>query len=54
MAEAFFNQVTKGKAQALSAGTQSVDHINPIVFEAMRGVGIDVSNNKPKALTSIW
>ena len=51
MAEAFFNQMTMGKAQALSAGTQPAAHVNPIVIEAMREVGIDVSNNKLKALT---
>ena len=51
MAEAFFNQLAKGKAQALSAGTQPADKVNPIVVEAMKEVGIDISGNKPKALT---
>ena len=51
MAEAFFNQLAKRKAQALSAGTQPADKVNPIVGEAMKEVGIDISGNKPKALT---
>jgi len=51
MAEAFFNQMAKGKAWAYSAGTQPADTVNPIVVEAMREVGIDISGNKPKALT---
>ena len=51
MAEAFFNQMAKGKAWAYSAGTQPADTVNPIVVEAMREVGIDISSNKPKALT---
>ena len=51
MAEAFFNQLAKGKAQALSAGTQPADKVNPVVAEVMREVGIDISGNKPKALT---
>ena len=51
MAEAFFNQLAKGKAQALSAGTQPAQTVNPIVAEAMREVSIDISRNKPKALT---
>ena len=51
MAEAFFNQLAKGKAQALSAGTQPANKVNPIVVEAMKEVGIDISGNKPKALT---
>lgn len=51
MAEAFFNQMAKGKAQACSAGTQPADKVNPTVVEAMKEVGIDISHNKPKALT---
>ncbi len=51
MAEAFFNQLAKGKAQAYSAGTQPADKVNPVVIAAMREVGIDISGNRPKALT---
>ncbi|MDD5038792.1 MAG: arsenate reductase ArsC [Dehalococcoidales bacterium] len=51
MAEAFFNKLAGGKAQAISAGTQPGDRVNPVVVEAMREVGIDISGNKPKALT---
>ncbi len=51
MAEAFFNNLAGGKAQAYSAGTKPADKVNPIVVEAMKEVGIDISNNKPKLLT---
>ena len=51
MAEAFFNKLAEGKARAYSAGTQPADKVNPVVVEAMREIGIDVSGNKPKALT---
>jgi protein-tyrosine-phosphatase len=51
MAEAFINQMAKGKALALSAGTQPGDKVNPVVVKAMREVGIDISDNKPKMLT---
>jgi len=51
MAEAFFNQIAEGKAQAYSAGTQPADKVNPAVVEAMREVGIDISGNRLKALT---
>ncbi len=51
MAEAFFNQLAGGRAKGLSAGTQPADRVNPTVIEAMREVGIDISANKPKALT---
>ena len=51
MAEAFFNQMAKGKALAISAGTQPGDKVHPVVVEAMQQVGIDISGNKPKMLT---
>jgi len=50
MAEAFFNKLAKGKARALSAGTQPGDKVNPVVVEAMKEVGVDISGNKPRAL----
>ena len=51
MAEAFFNKLAGGKAQALSAGTQPASEINPVVVGAMREAGINISGNKPKMLT---
>ena len=51
MAEAFFNRMARGRARALSAGTQPADEVNPVVVEAMRETGIDISGNKPKMLT---
>jgi arsenate reductase len=51
MAEAFFNKLAGGKAQALSAGTQPANEVNPVVVEAMREAGINISGNKPKMLT---
>lgn len=51
MAEAFFNALAGCKAQVRSAGTQPADSVNPVVVEAMREVGVDISGRKPKALT---
>ena len=51
MAEAFFNKLAGGKAQALSAGTQPAAEVNPVVVKAMREAGINISGNKPKMLT---
>lgn len=51
MAEAFFNKITHGKGQAFSAGTQPGDSVNPVVVEAMKEIGLDISTNKPKMLT---
>jgi len=52
MAEAFFNRLAKGKAQAFSAGTKPLDAVEPMVVEAMQEVGIDIRGNRPKILTS--
>jgi arsenate reductase (thioredoxin) len=51
MAEAFFNQMAKGKAKAISAGSQPANKVNPTVVQVMREVGIDISHNQPKLLT---
>ncbi len=51
MAEAFFNRLAKGKAAAVSAGTQPAKYVNPAVVEVMREVGVDISTQHPKVLT---
>ena len=51
MAEAFLNHLAKGKARAISAGSEPADRVNPLVVEAMREIGIDISHNKPKLIT---
>jgi len=52
MAAAWFNAlVDPSKARAVSAGTQPADRVHPIVVDAMRETGIDVSANRPQRLT---
>jgi arsenate reductase (thioredoxin) len=52
MAAAFFNALADpSKARAVSAGTQPADRVNPVVIEAMREAGIDVSGAAPQRLT---
>lgn len=51
MAEAFFNRLAKGKSRAISAGTRPAETVDPAVVAVMREVGIDISHQKPKALT---
>jgi arsenate reductase len=51
MAAALFNQLAKGKAHAVSAGTQPADRVNPVVVEALKEVGLDVSAIQPRLLT---
>jgi arsenate reductase len=52
MAAAWFNALAdKGKAQAISAGTEPGTRVHPEVVDAMREVGIEVANNSPQKLT---
>ena len=51
MAEAFFKKYAPNGNKILSAGTQPASQINPIVVEAMKEVGIDISKQKSKELT---
>jgi len=51
MAEAFFNKLSGGHHRGISAGSKPTDVVNPVVVDAMREVGIDISGNKPKKLT---
>ena len=51
MAEALFNQIAKNKAEAISAGTQPAAQVNPTVVAAMRELGMEIGNQKPKSLT---
>jgi len=52
MAEAFANHYGKGKLTASSAGVMLADKVNPVVVEVMKEKGIDISENKPKLLTT--
>jgi arsenate reductase len=51
MAEAFANKYGKGKFVILSAGNKPAETVNPVVVEALKEKGIDISANKPKLLT---
>lgn len=51
MAEAFFNELARGRAKAVSAGTNPAQSVAPEVVLVMKEVVIDISRNKPKRLT---
>ncbi len=52
MAAAWFNRVADpAKAQAISAGTQPADRVHPVVIEAMKERGVDLSQAQPQKLT---
>ena len=49
MAEAFLKQACGGEFEAESAGLEP-GKLNPVVVEAMKEVGIDISGNATKAV----
>src|SRR5690348_8838546 len=52
MAAAFFNKLADPRrANAISAGTEPASRVHPEVVEAMREIGIDLSDAKPTLLT---
>lgn len=51
MAAAFANNLARGVLEARSAGTMPSERVNPVVVEAMREKGIDLSAERPKPLT---
>ncbi|MGD0978531.1 MAG: arsenate reductase ArsC [Candidatus Bathyarchaeia archaeon] len=51
MAEAFANKYGKDKFIVSSAGNKPANKVNPIVVEALKEKGIDISINEPKLLT---
>ena len=52
MAAAFLTHLSNGAVEVRSAGSAPADSINPAVVEAMKEVGIDISNEVPKVLTT--
>ena len=51
MAAGFMTHLGQGRVEVLSAGSAPKDSINPVAVEAMKEIGIDISENSPKVLT---
>ena len=51
IAQAFFERHGPDDVRAESAGDAPAGEVHPVVVEAMREVGIDLSNRRPKKLT---
>jgi arsenate reductase len=51
MSQALFAKVAGGRHQSQSAGTRPAERVHPVVVEAMREEGIDISANHPQKLT---
>ncbi len=52
MAAAFLTYLAGDRVEVRSAGSAPADSINPAVVEALKEVGIDISNEQPKVLTT--
>ncbi len=52
ISQALFERAAQGRHTALSAGTTPAERVHPQVVEAMRELGIDLSQRKPQALTT--
>ena len=53
MSAALFNRLADSTtARAISAGTQPAEYVHPVVVDAMKEIGIDLSSAKPQKLTS--
>ena len=52
MAAALLDHHARGRVQVRSAGSEPAERINPVVVEAMAELGLDVSKEFPKPLTS--
>ena len=53
MAAAFLTHLAGDRVEVRSAGSAPADSINPAVVEAMKELGIDISNEQPKVLTTL-
>ena len=52
MAAGFLRELSGGKIEVRSAGSAPADTINPSVVDAMNELGIDISAEQPKILTT--
>ena len=51
MSDALFARAAGGRHESRSAGTRPAEQVHPVVAEAMREIGIDISGNRPQKLT---
>jgi len=52
MAAAFLTHLSAGRVEVRSAGSAPANSINQSVVEALKEVGIDISNEQPKVLAT--
>ncbi|MFG2498570.1 arsenate reductase ArsC [Streptomyces sp. NPDC048441] len=52
MAAGFLSHLAGDRVEVRSAGSLPADQVNPAAVEAMREIGIDISDQQPKVLTT--
>ena len=52
MAAALLDREATGRVRVTSAGSQPADQLNPAVVQAMTEIGLDISGELPKPLTT--
>ena len=52
MAAGWLRELAGDRVEVRSAGSMPADQINPVAVEAMREVGIDITAEQPKVLTT--
>ena len=52
MAAGFLTALSDGQVEVRSAGSLPADQVNPAAVQAMGEVGIDISDQRPKVLTT--
>ena len=52
MAAAYLKELSQGRVEVLSAGSEPADRINEVAVQAMAEEGIDIAGNTPKILTT--
>jgi arsenate reductase len=52
MAAGYLNQLSGGRIEVRSAGSEPADKINPVAVQAMAEEGIDIAAERPKILTT--
>ena len=50
MAAALLERAAGGQVDVRSAGTEPIDRVHPVVVEAMRELGVDLSSHRPRRL----
>ena len=52
MAAGFLREIAGGRIEVRSAGSMPADQINPVAVDAMAELGIDITAEQPKILTT--